>query len=97
MIERIEKNEKRLDDIIDIINRLEKDLDDFESNKKELNLLKKYYGSKNWFKDKESFENKKIPNIKAGVLSEDGVWNTLEDLDDLIDRMDKIIRNTKKD
>ena len=92
MIERIEENEKRLDNLIDIVNRLEKDLDDFESNKKELKLLKKYYGSKNWFKDKEAFESKKISSVKAGVLSEDAVWNTLDDLDNLIKRMNKIVK-----
>ena len=92
MIERIEENEKRLDNLIDIVNRLEKDLDDFESNKKDIKLLKKYYGSKNWFKDKEAFESKKISNVKAGVLSEDAVWNTLDDLDDLIKRMNKIVK-----
>lgn len=92
MIERIEENEKRLDNLIDIVNRLEKDLDDFESNKKDLKLLKKYYGSKNWFKDKEAFESKKISNVKAGVLSEDAVWNTLDDLDNLIKRMSKIVK-----
>ena len=92
MIERIEENEKRLDNLIDIVNRLEKDLDDFESNKKDLKLLKKYYGSKNWFKDKEAFERKKISSVKAGVLSEDAVWNTLDDLDNLIKRMSKIVK-----
>ena len=96
MKERIEVNENRLDNINELIKRLESDLELFESNKKDINLLKRYYGSKSWFKDKEAFENKKISNVKAGVLSEDLVWNTLEDLDSLIERMRKITKAYKK-
>ena len=96
MKERIEVNENRLDNINELIKRLESDLELFESNKKDINLLKRYYGSKNWFKDKEALENKKISNVKAGVLSEDLVWNTLEDLDSLIERMRKITKAYKK-
>ena len=82
MIERINKNEKRLDDIN-------------ESIKKDLYYLKKYYGSKEWFKDKEAYENNTIPKVKAGVLSEDEVWNTLDDIDDLLILMKKIINSYK--
>ena len=96
IVEEIETNEERLDNLKNLIERLEKDLEDFESNKKDINLLKRYYGSKAWFRDKEAFENKKISNVKAGVLSEDLVWNTLEDLDSLIERMRKITKAYKK-
>lgn len=95
-IKRIETNEERLDNLKIIIERLEKDLEDFKSNKADLISLKRYYGSKAWFKDKEALEHGKIVNVKAGVLSEDGVWNTLENLDDLIERMKKITKAYKK-
>ena len=96
MKDRIEENEKIYNDINGIIERLEKDLDDFESNKKSLSKLKRYYGSNKWFKDKEAFETGKISNIKAGVLSEDLVWNMLEDLGELIKRMKKITKRYHK-
>lgn len=89
---RIEDNEKRLDNINDIVKRLEKDLEDFKLSKKDYNLLKKYYGSKNWFNDKDDFESRKITNVKAGVLSEDAVWNTLDDIDELLKTMKEIIK-----
>jgi len=92
MIERITKNEERLDKIQDSIKSLQDSLEKFKNNKKDLYLLKKYYGSKNWFKDKETYENKKIPKIKAGVLSEDTVWNTLEDIDELCKEMKIIVK-----
>jgi hypothetical protein len=93
MIERITKNEERLDRISLNIKKLEKAFDEFKSNKKDLYLLNKYYGSKNWFKDKKSYEEEKTPRIKAGVLSEDAVWNMNEDITDLMKEMTKIVEN----
>ena len=95
---RIEENEKRLDTLKDIVSSLDKNLTDLESNINEYYKLNKYYGSKNWLKDKEDFENGKIKDIKAGVLSEDAVWNMDEDMNDLIKRMNKLIKfmNNKK-
>ena len=42
--------------------------------------------------DKEAYEKKKIQNIKAGVLSEDAIWNMDEELGDLLEEM-KIVIN----
>lgn len=95
MIERITKNEERLDRISLNIKKLEEALDEFKSNKKDLYLLNKYYGSKNWFKDKKNYEDEKNPRIKAGVLSEDAVWNLNEDIDDIIKEMKSIIKEYK--
>ena len=91
MKKRIETNEKRLDKSLECIKKLEEALEDFKLNKKDLDLLNKYYGSKSWFIDKESFENHKITGVKAGVLSEDAVWNMNEDIKDLIEEMKRII------
>ena len=93
MKERIIKNEERLDSVLNSIKKLEDALNEFKSNKKNIDLLNKYYGSKNWFKDKEAFEKNKISNIKAGVLSEDAVWNMNEDITDLMREMAKIALN----
>ena len=95
MIERITKNEKRLDKLLKCINNLEKSLNEFKTNKKDLSLLNKYYGSKNWFKDKEEYESNKIPKIKAGVLSEDTIWNMNENVEELLKEMQIIIKKYK--
>ena len=89
---RIEENEKRLDELNSIVISLDKHLDDFEDTIHEYYSLNEYYGSKNWFKDKEDFEKGKIKNIKAGVLSEDAVWDLNEKTKDLINRMDGIVK-----
>ncbi len=96
MIDRITKNEERLDNILESIKELEKALENFKNNQKNIKLINKYYGSKNWFKDKEYYEQGKISNIKAGVLSEDAVWNMLDDIKDITNEMKMIIKNIEK-
>ena len=91
MIERIKENELRFDNILLNVKELEVALNNFKNNEKDLFLLNKYYGSKNWFKDKEAYENNKIEKIKAGVLSEDAVWDMNEELDSLILEMKRIV------
>ena len=92
MLERIIENEERLNISLQAIKELEIALNNFKDNNKNIKLLNKYYGSKNWFKDKEAYENNEIEHIKAGVLSEDGVWNMNEDIRDLINTMQKIVK-----
>ena len=95
MKERIIKNEERLDSVLSSIKNLEKALEEFKKNKRNIYLLNRYYGSNNWFKDKEAYENNKI-KVKAGVLSEDAVWNMRDDIDDLIIEMKKIVKGFDK-
>lgn len=84
---RIEKNEKRLDEILLSVKKLEEALQEFKAHQKDITLLNQYYGSQNWLQDKEDFENSKIPRIKAGVLSEDAVWNLNEEIRSLREEM----------
>ena len=92
-IDRIEKNEERLDNINDCIKNVEKALEEFKENKKNFNMLNKYYGSNNWFKDKEAYEKNEIPKIKAGVLSEDAVWNMNDEIKEIIIEMKSIVKS----
>ncbi len=96
MLERIIENEERLDLSLQAIKELEIALNNFKNNNKNIKLLNKYYGSKKWFKDKEAYENNEIEHIKAGVLSEDSVWNMNEDIRDLINTMQKIVKSYRK-
>lgn len=96
MIERITKNEERLDSILSSIKNLDNALDNFKSNKNNLRLVNNYYGSKNWFNDKDNYELGNIKPVKAGVLSEDTVWNMNDDINDLLDKMENIIKEFRK-
>ncbi len=95
MIERITKNEERLDSALLSIKKMNEALDDFKKNQNNIKLVNKYYGSKNWFKDKELYEKDNL-KIKAGVLSEDAVWNMLEDYQDILVEMKNIIDKYEK-
>ena len=97
MIDRISKNEKYLDSALLSIDKLEVALALFKSNFDNIDLVNKYYGSKEWFKDKDAFESKKISDVKAGVLGEDTVWNMNESISDLISEMKDIISFFDKD
>ena len=90
-IERISKNEKRLDRINASIKKLNDAIDEFKSNTNDIKLLNKYYGSKSWFKDKDDYESGKIPKVKAGVLSEDAVWNMNEEIKEINKKMNRIL------
>ena len=94
---RIEDNEKRLDTLNKVVLSLDKHLDDFEDVIHMYYELNDYYGSKEWFKDKEDFENGKIKDVKAGVLSEDAVWDLDERIKDLTTRMGGIIELLEKE
>ena len=85
-----------LDEVMDNIKKLDIEINRFKNNKKNIKLLNKYYGSKEWFKDKEMAENKKINNVKAGVLSEDMVWNMLDDIKDILKDMKDIVKEYER-
>ena len=95
-MKRIKDNENRLNKIKVIISNLEKDIESFENNIDDLIILNNYYGSNEWFKDKKNYELGKYTDIKAGVLSEDEVWNLNEDIDSIFEKIElikKILKN----
>ena len=90
VINRIQENEKMLDDALVSIKNLEDALISFKSNIDNIKLLDKYYGSKEWLSDKKNLEKGIINNIKAGVLSEDLIWNMLDDVNYLMSDMKNV-------
>ena len=86
---RVEINEKRLDNLRQSVVNINRKLDNFSLE--EFILLNEYYGSNDWFDDRDDFDKGKLKNIKAGVLSEDAVWLLNEYVRDLIDRLRTIV------
>jgi len=79
-VERITHMEGLLDKSTEVIARLEQALEDFAALQPDIAELEAYYTSPQWRKDFEADEAGKLPkDLKRGVLSEDGVWNVLED------------------
>lgn len=76
-VKRIKKMEKRFDKLQ---NALKKDLNAHKKAwfKRDLNALTAYYESKQWLSDYELDERGDLPpDLKRGVLSEDGIYNFL--------------------
>ncbi len=82
-LERIKKNEERLDRIILVLNKQKVTDEDMKIIKNDYEEINRYYGSKEWFQDLEDHDNGKI-KIKAGVLSQDGIWNMIEKYNEII-------------
>lgn len=81
-IARITYMETLFDEITEL---LEKEVLPFEEEKKlcqKVTELEQYYTGPLWRKDFEDDRESRIPkDLKRGVLSEDGIWNILEDYD----------------
>lgn len=91
MRDRITENEEKLDKIVAIVKRLDSALADFESVKDDIKDINVYYGSSDWFDDKERYEQGLLNNVKAGVLSEDAVWDVDVNIKELLEKMSEIL------
>lgn len=74
-IENIKKQEANFDKLDAILNQLRTLVDDWESLQPNFKELMDYYGSAQWFEDVEASNKGEFKGIKAGILSEDAVYN----------------------
>ena len=78
-IERITRMEALFDKSEEVVKRLEAALEDFAELQPDIAELEAYYNS-DWRADFEADEAGELPkDLKRGVLSEDGLWDLLED------------------
>lgn len=83
-IDRITRMEALFDKSNEVIQKLETALEDFANLQPDIAELEAYYDSGDWRKDFEADEAGKLPkDLKRGVLSEDGLWNLLEEYREL--------------
>ena len=95
-IDRIQKMEERLDRASQVVMKLSAALDDYVEMQEDIRALELYYGSEEWKKDFADEEANRLPKgLKRGVLSEDAIWNMLEDHRNLKARMEKCLRQEK--
>ena len=88
--ERIEEMEKHFERASEVVARLSGALDYFVRIQESIKALETYYGSKEWKKDFRDDEKGLLPtDLKRGVLSEDGIWNLLEEVRELKERIEK--------
>ena len=90
-IARIQQMERCLDRASQAVMRLSAALDEYAEAQDALRQLSDYYGSDLWKHDFAADSSGLLPtDLKRGVLSEDAVWNLLEDVRDLKERMRNI-------
>ena len=87
-LRRIRKMERHLNRASAALKRLSSALDKYDEAKEDIAALASYYGSNDWKQDFADDEAGRLPkNLKRGVLSEDGIWNLLEEYRELQERM----------
>ena len=83
-IDHITRMENLFDKSNEVIHKLEAALEDFANLRPSIAELEAYYNGGDWRKDFEADEAGKLPkDLKRGVLSEDGLWNLLEEYREL--------------
>ena len=79
-LERIRTMEALLDDARAALDALNNALDGYEKVREEIDRLEAYYTGEDWRQDFEDDEEGRLPaDLKRGVLSEDGIYDLLED------------------
>lgn len=87
-IERIKEMEVRLERAAAAVMDMSAALDKYEAVQEDIKALRKYYDSRQWKQDYADDEAGRLPaDLKRGVLSEDGIWNLLEDVCELNERL----------
>ena len=87
-IERIRLMELRMERAAKAVMELSVALDNYEAVQEDITALESYYGSDEWKQDFHDDEMGLLPpDLKRGVLSEDGIWNLLSDASELNKRL----------
>ena len=87
-IERITQMERKMERVAMAVLNLSAALEEFEAVQGDIITLSEYYSSSEWKQDFDDDEAGKLPTgLKRGVLSEDGIWNLLEDVHELNNRL----------
>ena len=74
-----------------VVKSIEEALETLEGARADLDALRHYQESGQWLKDYEADEAKRIPEgCDRAVLSEDGLYNLLSDIDTLASRLSGI-------
>ncbi len=89
--ERIREMEGLMDRASAAVKDMDRALADFEAVRESVEALERYYASDEWMEDFEADEAGELPgDLKRGVLSEDGLFELLDEDKQLFVRMLKL-------
>lgn len=90
-IERIKEMESCLDETGAAIRELSQALSRYEEIRDKYCKLEEYYGSAEWKEDFKADEEGKLPHdLKRGVLSEDAIYDLIDEHRELVNRLEKL-------
>ena len=91
-IERINQMEERLEQVAAAVKNMSLALEQYEKAQEAKDMLEAYYGSDDWKKDYADDEAGRLPqDLKRGVLSENALWNVLDDCKELDIRLSQLV------
>ena len=91
-IERIQEMEQKFENVSTAIKTMKEALSTYKKARKDIRQLTEYYESQQWMDDFNADSEGLLPqDLKRGVLSEDGLWNLLDDDKQLQERMSKLV------
>lgn len=77
---RIREMEQRLTSSLEAVRQMEEALDRYQAAQADIAILATYLNSDEWRQDLADDERGFLPpDLRRGVLSEDGIWNLLDD------------------
>ena len=95
--ERIQMMEEKMNSLKKAIGKMSKALEEYSEAQKDAEILNEYLGSDDWWKDVKADVDKKLPaDLKRGVLSEDGIYNLLDDNSELLDELKEFLEKIKE-
>ena len=97
-IERIEKMEEKFNRAAEAINALDSALSGYTEVSEDIRDLAEYLSSDEWKEDFEADERGELPaDLKRGVLSEDGIYNLLEENGELLEVMMDVLGDAQEE
>lgn len=92
LLRRVREMESRFDGLTGKVEGLDAALSALEASKPDLEALRDYLESGQWQADYESDEAGRIPaGVKRGVLSQDGLYDLLQRVDELVSRVQELL------
>ena len=92
-VERVREMEDASNRVESMVKLVNQGLDRYTQLQKDIDLLRHYMESRQWMEDFEADEAGKFPkDMPRGVLSEDGIFNLLNKVEDVEDRFLDIVR-----
>ena len=93
-IQRIAQMEEYLNQSAAAVEALSRALEDYLAIQPQLQALSDYYGSSQWYADRDDDEAGRLPTeLRRGVLSEDGAYNVLMDHQQLLAHLKQLAQS----